>query len=92
MTQLDQTTARIRVTTRVRSRCPACGCGYVGHMTAEELKARAAADEVDLSCPVCGLIHLSREEAQDKENERIRESGRYRQMVREALSAGQDDD
>lgn len=70
----------------VRGQCPACTCGYVGHMTAEELKARAVGDEVNLSCPVCGLIHLSREEAKDMEQKKIIETPRYQQLLREALA------
>ncbi len=72
--------------TVVRGQCPACSCGYVGHMTAEELKARAVGDEVNLSCPVCGLIHLNREEAEDMEQKKVTETARYQQLLKEALA------
>ncbi len=72
--------------TIVRGQCPACACGYVGHMTAEELKARAVGDEVNLSCPACGLIHLTREEAEDMEQKKVTETARYRQLLRDALA------
>ncbi len=75
-----------KLKTVVRGQCPACACGYVGHMTAEELKARAVGDEVNLSCPACGLIHLNREEAEDMEQKKVIETARYQQLLREALA------
>lgn len=72
----------------VRVEAPNCACGYVGHMTADELKQRAAHDDMDLSCPVCGLIHLSREEIEDLEKQKIVNSKRYREIQRQAEGAG----
>ena len=72
----------------VRVEAPNCACGYVGHMTADELKQRAAHDDMDLSCPVCGLIHLSREEIEDLEKQKIVHSKRYREIQRQALGEG----
>ena len=69
---------------KVRVESPGCGCGYVGHMTADELKQRAAHDDMDLSCPVCGLIHLSREEIDDLEKQKVVNSKRYREIRRQA--------
>ncbi len=65
---------------KVRAECPDCACGYVGHMTADELKERAATDELDLCCPVCGMIHLSREEIEEQEELKICESPRYQEI------------
>jgi Zn-finger nucleic acid-binding protein len=70
----------------VRVEAPNCACGFVGHMTADELKQRAAHDEMDLSCPVCGLIHLSREEIEDLEKQKVVNSKRYREIVRQAIA------
>ena len=69
---------------KVRAECPDCACGYVGHMTADELKERAATDEVDLSCPVCGMIHLSREEIEEQEGHKICESLRFKELQKQA--------
>ena len=69
---------------KVRVESPNCACGYVGHMTADELKQRAAHDDVDLSCPVCGLIHLSRDEIEDLEKQKVVNSKRYREICRQA--------
>ena len=70
--------------TIVRVEAPNCACGFVGHMTADELKQRAAHDDMDLSCPVCGLIHLSREEIEDLEQQKVVNSKRYREILRQA--------
>ncbi|WP_448872666.1 hypothetical protein [Desulfobulbus propionicus] len=70
--------------TNVRVEAPNCACGFVGHMTADELKQRAAHDDMDLSCPVCGLIHLSREEIEDLEKQKVVNSKRYREILRQA--------
>jgi len=68
----------------VRVETPNSACGFVGHMTADELKQRAAHDDMDLSCPVCGLIHLSREEIEDLEKQKVVYSKRYREIQRQA--------
>jgi hypothetical protein len=68
----------------VRVEAPNCACGFVGHMTADELKQRAAHDDMDLSCPVCGLIHLSLEEIEDLEKQKVVNSKRYREIRRQA--------
>ncbi|WP_310601097.1 hypothetical protein [Desulfobulbus sp.] len=70
--------------TLVRVEAPGCACGFVGHMTVDELKQRAAHDDMDLSCPVCGLIHLSREEIEDLEKQKVVYSKRYREIRRQA--------
>ena len=57
-------------------------------MTADELKQRAAPADVDLSCPVCGLVHLSREEIEDLEQQKVVNSKRYREIRRQALADG----
>jgi Zn-finger nucleic acid-binding protein len=57
-------------------------------MTADELKQRAAHADVDLSCPVCGLVHLSREEIEDLEKQKVVNSKRYREICRQALAEG----
>ncbi|WP_028579296.1 hypothetical protein [Desulfogranum japonicum] len=67
----------------VRVECPSCACGYVGHMTADELKERAAHDDVDLACPACGLIHLSQEEIDELEQQKIVDSPQYKKLCKE---------
>jgi uncharacterized Zn finger protein len=67
----------------VRIEAPGCACGSVGHMTADELKQRAAHGDMDLSCPACGLVHLSREEIEDLEKLKVVHSKRYRELLRQ---------
>ncbi len=73
-----------RPKTIVRVEAPNCSCGCVGHMTADELKQRAAHDDMDLSCPICGLIHLSVEEIEDLEQQKVVNTKRYREIRRQA--------
>ncbi|PID72402.1 MAG: hypothetical protein CSB34_02295 [Desulfobulbus propionicus] len=68
----------------IRAECPGCACGYVGHMTADELKKRAALENIDLACPACGLIHLDREEIEELEKQRVVDSPRYLAIRKEA--------
>jgi len=69
---------------RVHAENPGCANGYISHMTADELKERAATDEVDLRCSVCGMIHLSREEIEELEERKISESPRYLEIKSQA--------
>ncbi len=67
----------------IRVESPGCACGYVGHMTADELKQHAAHGNMDLSCPACGLVHLSEEEIEDLEKLKVVHSKRYREILRQ---------
>jgi Zn-finger nucleic acid-binding protein len=69
---------------KVRVECPQCAGGYVGHMTADELRERSVQETCDLSCPACGLIHLSREEVDLANQQKIVETERYRQLRMQA--------
>lgn len=62
---------------RVRVENPSGACGYVGHLTADELKARAVGDEVDGTCPLCGLVHLSQDEIAELERQKVIQSERF---------------
>ena len=87
MLTMKETIAR-KERKKVRVEAPSCACGCVGHMTADELNQRAAHADMTLSCPVCGLIHLSREEIEDLEKQKIVNSKRYREIQRQAESEG----
>ena len=63
---------------------PEAACGYVGHMTVDELKKVAVGAEFDASCPVCGQIHLTREEIEELESRKITESTEYINKAKEA--------
>lgn len=70
--------------TKVRVERVDTKCGYAGHMTADEIKARAASDEVELSCPECGEIHLTPEDAMEAAERRYTRTKRYQQIKDEA--------
>ncbi|WP_456387685.1 hypothetical protein [Desulfolithobacter sp.] len=68
----------------VRAENPGGACGYVGHLTADELKARAVGDEVDGTCPLCGLVHLSMDEISELERQKVIQSKRFDDIRGEA--------
>ena len=63
---------------------PSGACGYIGHMTVDELKSRAVGDNIDGACPICGLVHLSRDEIIELERRKVRGSERFDAITREA--------
>jgi Zn-finger nucleic acid-binding protein len=69
---------------QVRAENPSGACGKLDHMTVDELKARAVGDEFDGTCPACGKFHLTREEIELIEKEKITESESYKAMKNEA--------
>ncbi len=69
---------------KVKVDCPQCACGYVGHMTVEELRERALGESFDSRCPECGQIHLTREEIEELENEKVVDSENFKNMKKEA--------
>lgn len=69
---------------QVRAENPSGVCGYVDHMTIDELKARAVGDEFDATCPACGMFHLTREEIALLEKEKITRSKNYEDLRKEA--------
>ena len=69
---------------QVRAENPSGVCGYIGHMTIDELKARAVGDEFDATCPACGMFHLTKEEIDKLNNEKITDSKNYAVMKEQA--------
>ncbi|HHL32741.1 MAG TPA: hypothetical protein ENJ30_00085 [Desulfobulbaceae bacterium] len=69
---------------QVRVENPSGACGYIGHMTVDELKSRAVGDNIDGACPICGLVHLSRDEIIELERRKVRGSERFDAITREA--------
>ncbi len=78
------TTAEKKKRREVRAENPSGACGYVGHITADELKARAVGDEVDGTCPLCGLVHLSMDEIEELEKHKVIDSERFGVIKEEA--------
>ncbi len=69
---------------QVRAENPSGACGYIGHFTADELKLRAVGDEVDGTCPLCGLVHLTNEEITELEKKKVMDSARFGEIKEEA--------
>ncbi|KGO34738.1 MAG: hypothetical protein WBN83_09550 [Desulfoprunum sp.] len=69
---------------QVRAENPSGVCGYIGHMTIDELKARAVGDEFDATCPACGKFHLTKEEIDRLNSEKITDSKSYAVMKEQA--------
>jgi hypothetical protein len=59
-------------------------CGYIGHMTVDEIKARSVGENINVACPECGKIHLTIEEAEQAEAEKIKSSKRFERIKSEA--------
>ena len=74
-------------TDKIRVECPQCAGGSIGHMTVDELLELTLHERCNLSCPLCGLIHLSREEIERIEADKIVHSDRYRQIRLQAESS-----
>lgn len=69
---------------QVRVENPGAACGYVGHFTADELKDRAVGDAVDGTCPTCGMVHLSLDEIDELERQKVIGSSRFNDIKDEA--------
>ncbi len=72
----------------VRAENPGCACGAIGHLTADELRERAVGDEVSGFCPICGLVHLSRDEIDELERQKVVQSARFDRIREEAEGTG----
>ena len=72
---------------KVRAENPDCACGAVGHMTVDELRKQLKGDEINLACPACGQVHLTRTEIEELKKERITHSKRYKEILAEAIAS-----
>lgn len=52
-------------------------CGYIGHMTVDEIKARSFGETLNGACPECGKIHLTEEDSEAAEAEQTTKSKRF---------------
>lgn len=69
---------------QVRAENPSGVCGYVDHMTIDELKSRAVGDEFDATCPACGMFHLTKDEINRINKEKVTQSKSYADLKQEA--------
>ena len=78
----EDKTERKRHVVRVTS--PDTACGYVGHMTVDQLKEVAVGDDFEANCPVCGMIHLTAAEIAEVEARKTTETPEYRDTASQA--------
>ena len=78
----EEKTAKKRPVVRVTS--PDTACGYVGHMTVDQLREVAVGDDFEANCPVCGMIHLSSEEIEELEARKFTETEEYLETIKQA--------
>lgn len=69
---------------RVRARRVDTKCGLFGHMTVDEIRERTIGDQLNVTCPECGEIHLTEEEAEAASLRRVRDSARFKRLLEEA--------
>lgn len=69
---------------QVRAENPSGACGYIEHMTIDELKARAVGEEFDATCPACGMFHLTKDEINKINSEKVVDSKGYIAMKDQA--------
>ena len=70
--------------TRVRAERVDTKCGSIGHMTVDEIRERTIGDYVNVTCPECGEIHLTTEDAEEAGRKKITESSKFRKIQSEA--------
>lgn len=68
---------------RVRARRVDTKCGLFGHMTVDEIRERTIGDQLNVTCPECGEIHLTVEEAEAASLRRVRDSARFKRLLEE---------
>lgn len=69
---------------KVRAENPTGACGYIDHMTIDELRERAVGEEFDATCPSCGMFHLTRAEIDQLNSEKFTDSQDYAKLRSEA--------
>jgi hypothetical protein len=59
-------------------------CGYIGHMTVDQIKERSFGENVNVACPNCGKIHLTVEDIEEAEARKLRTTTRFAQIKSDA--------
>ncbi len=72
---------------RVRARRVDTKCGFLGHMTVDEIRERIIGDQVNVACPECGEIHLTVEDAEAAAARKVRDSPRFKRLLEETGEA-----
>ena len=67
----------------IRVENPSGVCGYVRHMTIDELKACYSGDDFSGVCPACGFYHMTNADFAEHQRASVLLSDRYQQMLLE---------
>ena len=49
-------------------------CGYIGHMTVDQIKERSFGENVNAACPECGKIHFTIDDIEEAEARKLSEN------------------
>ncbi len=59
-------------------------CGYIGHMTVDQIKERSFGENVNVACPECGKIHFTIEDTEEAEAKKFRKTKRFAKIKSDA--------
>ena len=59
-------------------------CGYIGHMTVDQIKERSFGENVNVACPECGKIHFTVEDIEEAEAKKFRKTKRFARIKSDA--------
>ncbi|MGO9020290.1 MAG: hypothetical protein ACLQVJ_18285 [Syntrophobacteraceae bacterium] len=69
---------------KVRAKRMDTQCGYMGHMTVDQIKERSFGGNINVACPECGKIHLTVEDTDEAEAGRLSETDRFARIKSDA--------
>ena len=59
-------------------------CGYIGHMTVDQIKERSFGETVNVACPECGKIHFTIDDIEEAEARKLRKTTRFAKIKSDA--------
>jgi hypothetical protein len=59
-------------------------CGYIGHMTVDQIKERSFGGNINVACPECGKIHLTVEDTDEAEACLLSKTERFAKIISDA--------
>ena len=59
-------------------------CGYIGHMTVDQIKERVFGETINVACPECGKIHLTIDDIEEAEARKLSSTTRFAKIKSDA--------
>jgi hypothetical protein len=59
-------------------------CGYIGHMTVDQIKERLVGENVNVACPECGKIHFTIDDIEEAEERKLSATSRFAKIKSDA--------